>query len=32
MDRAQQQAVARDPSSFSGIKHLNNFSLASFFT
>jgi hypothetical protein len=30
MERAQQQASARDPSSFSGTKHLNKFSLSSF--
>jgi hypothetical protein len=30
MERAQQQASARDPSSFSGKKHLNKFTLASF--
>jgi hypothetical protein len=30
MDRAQQQAAARDPLSFSGTKHLNKFSLAFF--
>jgi hypothetical protein len=30
MERAQQQASARDPSSFSGKKNLNKFTLASF--
>jgi hypothetical protein len=30
MERGQQQASARDPSSFSGTKHLNKFSLSSF--
>jgi hypothetical protein len=30
MDRVQQQASARDPSFYSGTKHLNNFNLASF--
>jgi hypothetical protein len=30
MDRAQQQASARDPSFYSGTKHLNNFTFTSF--
>jgi hypothetical protein len=30
MEHAQQKASARDPSSFSGKKHLNKFTLASF--
>jgi hypothetical protein len=30
LERAQQQAAARDPASFSGTKYLNKYSLSSF--